>query len=301
MPKHGFFGNTANPEMVRRHRIEQAGAGAVARTAPGGGGAGSSFLPPGFVPQAAGAGAELGAALADQFRAGDSPEVAQAKKLQKIQQTVIAQAQELGINDRNDPEKFAALFARELIVNGMPGPAFEAMEKGRKMELERRRVEALEDQVKATLGKTTKRKPPKNAFLDEVGNLKPTVTRAIGSLIAREFGGVLNPITGEISGLDREKSQQANFIQARAEELAVTGKVKTLGKAFATAVQELRDAGGDPNAVRSQSAGGVRMEQGTRDSPLKNASSDEIQRIHKSRGDKPTYFFTPSGAIRVLQ
>lgn len=161
MAKHGgsfFGGGVSDPNMARQLLLEQARAQAMAGIPQGGSGTGgASFLPPGSVAaaggQGAGAGMALGQALAQEGVPGFQvdPAIRKAEALQEIQQTVLERARGLGISEQTDPERFATIAAQEFITRGMAGEAFQVMEQGREMELERRRVEATEGQVRVSL------------------------------------------------------------------------------------------------------------------------------------------------------
>lgn len=75
-------------------------------------------------------------------------------------------------------------------------------------------------------------------FVDEKGNLKTAVSGEIRRFAAVPFGGVFNPLSGEITGLDTEGGEQFLAVASDAEAILKRGEATSTAQAVAIAFQK---------------------------------------------------------------
>lgn len=81
--------------------------------------------------------------------------------------------------------------------------------------------------------------PEATSPLVEGGVLKSPVSGEIRRQVAVQFGGTLDPRTGEISILDPQKALDAQAVNERAEGLIITGEEMSVGAAVARAMRDM--------------------------------------------------------------
>lgn len=180
-----------------------------------------------------GAAEVIGGFLGKALRGGNyntDPRMQKAQQIKTLKDQVTSRAKEMGIDAVSDPEKYSKLIFSTAIENNMPDMAFESIQLGRKLELERRKVEADEernrllDDYYKTIGKE-KGKPKKKGVLPNSVDVK----NILGILQGKE----------ELAGMDSK--QMANLsvrIAARVKELEAADPDQDFGDLFDIALGE---------------------------------------------------------------
>jgi hypothetical protein len=96
----------------------------------------------------------------------------------------------------------------------------------------------------------------KSAFFEEDGSLKPAVANSIRGGAASIFGGVFDPLTGQISGLNPELAANSIEVSAAAEKLMRSGQEQDINSAVLRAFRALDKKQSDIPGRASQTATG---------------------------------------------
>lgn len=170
-------------------------------------------------------------------------------------QRALQQAKEAGIDVSGAPPNYDPNFVKQFMEQAMTTKQrIDAGIKGAEFELKRREQAERERHNRAT--EVIQRS---KAAADKSG-VKTAVYNSANASTATLFGGVYDPQTGRISGLDKTSSQRALQVSARAQEILTEGNIKEPAAAVKMAAKEMGIDLGDK--AQSGNAQDVRLPAG---------------------------------------